>query len=371
MKKINIIHYKMVYGGIETSLISLVNILKQKFDVNVYTLFSGPLDERIDCKCENLLNSSAEVVFNSQIYKEKKSLKTKIKTVYLGFEYLSGIMAKKLVKKIRSADINLCFLPSRICIDITNRLKGKKYCFIHGDVDFVELSNWKIKKLKSYDKILAVSRSCKNHIEMRYPCLKDKIDFLYNTQNTEIIINNSKEEDICFSDKSKLNILSCSRLSKEKGIIRSLEVFKKLKESNYDFMWHILGDGEERENIEQYIKEKGLDKNVILYGNQSNPYPYIKQADLFYLGSYHEAAPMVYAEAMTLGVPVLTTNTCSAEELVGEKGFVCENSENGIYESIKAIFDNPQILKQKKKNLKSFSYDNNAIVQKLLSIIDN
>ena len=66
------------------------------------------------------------------------------------------------------------------------------------------------------------------------------------------------------------------------------------------------------------------------------------------LPSHHEAAPMVYAEAMLLGVPVLTTDTCSAEELVSEQGFVCGQSQQEIYDAIKTLLNDKQKVYDKK-----------------------
>ena len=124
---------------------------------------------------------------------------------------------------------------------------------------------------------------------------------------------------------------------------------KALKEEGLDFCWHIVGSGYCEREIKEYIDTNGLADCCIMHGHQNNPYPYIKAADLFFLGSYHEAAPMVFAESMLLKVPVLTTNTCSAVELVGEKGFVCENSEEGIYEALKNLISNKELILLKKK----------------------
>lgn len=369
MKKINIIHYKMVVGGIESSLISLVNCLNKTHDVKVYTIFPGEWDDRINCSHESLLRESEEKIFNLKINKKKTNLKEFFKMFNMGIRYLSGNLAKKLSSKIRKAELNICFLPSRICIDVTRNLKGNTFCFIHGDVRAVGFSKWKLKRFKKFDKIIAVSESCKNQIAASYPQLKNKLDFIYNTQDNDTIIKKSKEKEIEF-DKSKLNIISVSRLSEEKAYIRSLKVMKRLKDEGFDFNWHILGDGTERENIEKCIKENNLENCVKLYGNQSNPYPYIKSADLLYLGSYHESYGLVLIESMLLGRPILTTKTISAEEVVDKKyGWICDNDENGIYQGLKEILSNPKLVEEKRKNLKDFSYDNDAIIEKLIKLI--
>ena len=105
---------------------------------------------------------------------------------------------------------------------------------------------------------------------------------------------------------------------------------------------------------------------VTMHGNQKNPYPYIKSAEFLLLSSYHEAAPMVFAEAMFLGVPVVTTETRSAKELVGEKGFVCDNNEKGIYYTLKEIFINRALLENKKNKLLNYDIDNENIIKKVL-----
>lgn len=260
-----------------------------------------------------------------------------------------------------------CGSPEFVLYGVDAKVK----CMVcHGDVVIEKLlCKQNVKNYKKFDKVYSVSKSCSEQVKSICPQLADVSDYLYNAQLNETITKKSTEQEIEF-DKSKFNIISVSRLSEEKAHIRSLKVMKRLKDEGFDFNWHILGDGVERESIENCIKENNLENCVKLYGNQSNPYPYIKSADLFYLGSYHEAAPMVYAESMTLGVPILTTETCSAKELVGEKGFICENSEDGIYQALKEILSNPKLAEEKRKNLKSFTYDNDAIVKKLTSLID-
>ena len=80
--------------------------------------------------------------------------------------------------------------------------------------------------------------------------------------------------------------------------------------------------------IQNAIDEAQLSDRILLIGELSNPYPYMRNADLLLNLSYHEAAPMVFLEAHALGVPVFATRTSSADELLrdGETDFICENS---------------------------------------------
>ena len=78
---------------------------------------------------------------------------------------------------------------------------------------------------------------------------------------------------------------------------------------------------------------------------------------------------MVYNESMLLDVPVFTTNVISAKELVGDYGFVCNNSEEAIYDNLKKVLDEPKLIRDKKEQLKNFNYNNDLVVKKLLSLM--
>ena len=99
---------------------------------------------------------------------------------------------------------------------------------------------------------------------------------------------------------------------------------------------------------------------MLFYGEQSNPYRYMKNADLLVLSSYHEAAPMVIDEARCLGLPVLTTQTTSAQDMVAERGcgFVCENSKEGIAEALCRIAADRTALNTLRRTLENSPADN-------------
>lgn len=389
-KKLLFVLNYMGGGGVAKALINLLKYtekFKEEYEVDLFLFkktgaYLEDIPQHVNILDENeLMSMFAVSLKESKQYGKLFFIKRFITAIW------TKLFSNKLPLKIASKNVNLnksydlavafshtknshvmlCGCPEFILYGVNAK---RKCMLIHGDVIAEKiLNNHNIKVYKKLDKLLSVSKSCSNQLKRICPKLRDKSDYLYNIQLTDEIINKSKEHEINF-DKSKFNIISVSRLSEEKAHIRSLKVMKRLKDEGFDFNWHILGDGAERENIEKCIKENKLEDCVKLYGNQSNPYPYIKSADLFYLGSYHEAAPMVYAESMTLGVPVITTETCSAKELVGEKGFVCENSEEGIYNSLKDILTNKKTLEEKRKSLKDYSYDNDAIIKKLTNLID-
>jgi len=139
------------------------------------------------------------------------------------------------------------------------------------------------------------------------------------------------------------------------------------------FKWHIVGDGEERKEIEQRITVLNLNNNVVLEGETANPYRFVKNATFFFLPSYHEAAPMVIDEARSLGLPVLTTETTSSFDMViqEECGFVCENTGEALENEFVLRTSDRQTLSELKLRLKNNKYDNSIALAQFDKIIDN
>ena len=110
----------------------------------------------------------------------------------------------------------------------------------------------------------------------------------------------------------------------------------------------------------EQIRKNDLSDCIFLHGYDSNPYRYLKNADLFLLPSRNEAAGLVIDEARSLGVPVLSTRTVAAEETLSfhDCGWVCENSEDGIYTGMKDLLESTAKLKEKSLILKQSKADN-------------
>jgi len=108
-----------------------------------------------------------------------------------------------------------------------------------------------------------------------------------------------------FSHQHK-NVVAIGNLSSRKGFDNLLKVFSRLK--NQNILLHILGDGKDREILLQMKEMLGLE-HVIFHGKKSNPYQYLKFADLFILSSRYEGFPNVLLEAGACGVYSLA-NSC-------------------------------------------------------------
>ena len=249
-------------------------------------------------------------------------------------------------------------------------LSDEKMVFIHSDYEHENFNNSYHNNLyKRFDKIVTVSENCKKKIIKCVPDLASKIYVVHNFYSIDKIKNESKLF-VPNYDKNKMNFVTVARLSEEKGILRMLDVLRRLKNKK-NFVWNIVGNGNQYEEIVNKINTYHLQDYVILYGEQNNPYPYILNSDLLIVCSKYEAAPMVIGEAQILNVPVLSTDTLSANEQIQNNitGLICENSENGLYDILSNILENHSILDKISNNLSNYLNDNSKQLEEFKNII--
>jgi len=250
-----------------------------------------------------------------------------------------------------------------------------KITFLHCDYSCCGSSDKHNNKIyDKFDKIAAVSQGVKDAFVSILPHLESKVFVVHNCHQVDKILALSKNNTV-FYDDEVFNIITVARISAEKGHYRALDVFKRLKEEGYNFKWHIIGgsDASSEEKLQKLIVDYGLMDYVVMHGDQDNPYKFFVNADILFLPSYHEAAPMVFSEAEILALPVLCTDTISAKEFVEDRliGIVCENNIEGIYSALTAILENVNFTAERKKmfnNMEQFSNYNS--VQEFMQLIE-
>jgi glycosyltransferase involved in cell wall biosynthesis len=106
------------------------------------------------------------------------------------------------------------------------------------------------------------------------------------------------------------------RLDYNKNQILLLKAAKEAKKEREDFMIYLLGEGEERQNLETYIEQNDLSENVRILGFVENPYPYMKNSVATVLTSLSEGFSLALVESVILNTPILSTNVGVAKELI-------------------------------------------------------
>lgn len=361
MKKIVLGITSLTLGGAERVLVDMVNQLSDTFDITVFTIYGkGELEK--DLKS----NIKIKRMFN-HTYKELTSLqKMLIPLKILLFQ-------KKYYQKYiqNDYDIEIAFLEGPITrLFSTVNPDTKKIAWIHNDISKVYGNSIKakIKKMidrkiyNQYQKLIFVSKDNQEVFDIQYPNIKPSEEVIYNYIDANKVMKKA-EENIHFKfDHEQMNFLTVARLVEQKGIDRLIRVHRELMANHFYHKFYIVGDGPEREKLENLIAQENLKDTFILLGSKENPYPYIKQADIFCLLSKFEGYGMVLEEAKILNKPIIITNTAAREAVENyQNAIIVENDEHEMYHQLKYVIEN---------NLKTFDgkkqpYDNQHIIKQL------
>lgn len=390
MKKVLIVNKSFETGGIQSSMVNMANELVKYCDVNLF-LYNpeGPMKER--------LNSSITVLPVSWRFRAigmtlKQAVCSKDVRI-IAFRIFISIWTKLFTNqfpidhaikhqgKLLGYDMAIAFhqeqrkksVVSGFARAVDQLTDAKvKIAWIHYDSAALDLDHaYNEVFYHRMDKIFCVSRSLMESFKKTYPALAEKMDYCYNFMDYEKILAQSElPQEQKYPDNQFICFSAC-RLVKEKALVRAIKSLAPVFREYADVLWYIAGSGAERSAIEQAIEEEALADRIILLGNQTNPYPYMRNANLVMNVSYHEAAPMVFFEARALGRPVFATKTSSAMELLndGVDAFICENTEEGILARFSELISDRGKITCAEMNLHNLSITNQDSLEKILSLL--
>ncbi len=185
------------------------------------------------------------------------------------------------------------------------------------------------------------------------------------------LINLLSESGTGFQDSfSGYRILTIGRLDYQKGYDYAIEACKRLYDDKLNIRWYVIGAGPELAQLKNMVIENELEDSFVFLGQKSNPYPYIKQCDIYVQPSRWEGKSIAIDEAKVLYKPIITTNYptvgCQIEHQVN--GIIVEMSSLGVYFGIKSLITNANIGHELSKNLREENLNNSREIDKLYRI---
>ena len=389
MKKIIIVNNNMKVGGVQKSLCNLLWELDRDGGYDVTLVLFNPVGAYMDrlpksTKCiyvKSLFRylgvSQAEVHGIDKI--KRGILAGTCRVLRRDLAFFPMLLSQKRLEE--RYDCAIAFLHNGRARSFFGGVQDfvlhcinadKKITFLHDDYNKCG-SNHKLNNemMGKFDAIAACSEGCRGIFAAAVPELASKSVTVRNCNNIEEIRSLAMENTVTYDEK-RLNVVCAARFSPRKGIDRAIIATDEMLKKGIPMTLHILGSGVMEEQLKNMVVERGLSKNIIFHGEQSNPYRYMKNADLFILTSFHEAAPMVIDEAYILGVPVLTTRTNSSDEMVTNRtcGWVCENNQQSLEQTMERVLRDSFALKAMKKELRSRQVDNAQAIEQFKKMIE-
>lgn len=385
-KKVAIVTKKMIIGGIERVLLSMLSeIDKNKYDV---TLFleerGGGLEQDIPSwvKVKYIFDDSRSIRKNFISSLKKFDIKNAVRFMYSGVRvYLFNEEYKiykdrcAILPKIEEKyDIAISYhnpvnLSTIYVIDKINA--NKKVMWIHTDIkEYINEVDYLKKYYYKYDKIFSVSSGAAKSFAEKYPELKDKIEVFYNRIVKSEIVSKVDNKNH-YEDFDGIKLLTVARICHQKAIDLIPEICKRLKEEGYKFRWYCVGWGE-IEKIKELIKLQDVEDYFKLLGSRNNAYDYMKNCDIYVQPSRYEGYVTTITEAKCFNRPIVGTNIEGIKEQIinDETGILVDCDVDDLYKGIKKLLDNKELRDKLSINLSKENIDTRSEINKLYKLID-
>ena len=380
-------------GGGEKSLVNLLNQFDyEKYEVDIFLFSHGGLFEQflpkevnkiqlpekyIDFNLpfgQSLLNMMKKrdlfLIYNKIMFTLiNKVIRNKLNIDQYNWRYLSRAF-EKLDKKY---DVAIGYLEKSsiyFCVDKINA--NKKIGFIHTHYEKSGMNrNIDRKYFKKLDNIVTITEECLDVLKKKFPKYKDKMSIIYNVVSPNMINNmilNSNEN--LRKEDNQITLISVGRLHKAKGYELAIDACKKLVDKNYHIKWYVIGEGEERKNLMKLITENRVQDNFILLGLKSNPYAYIKNADIFVQTSRYEGKSIALDEAKILKKPIVVTNYETAKDQINNEidGLIVGMNSNEICNGIERIIKDSKLKNKLSNNLSKIDFGTEKEIEKLYNM---
>lgn len=292
--------------------------------------------------------------------------------IWMSMQYTSRYLQWLLPQISGNYDCAISFLG--IPDVLVNKVNAKiKIAWNH--TDYTVINPNKKYDLKIYSKlqyIVSVSDTCKSQFLEIYPNFNKKAITLENVLSKGLLLQQSLDR-INDYDFFGIKILSIGRFCDAKNFDNVPQICRLIREKGLNVKWYLIGYGTDEALIKNRIKEFGMEEYVIILGKKTNPYPYIKNCDLYVQPSRYEGKAVTVREAQMLCKPVVITKfaTSSSQLRDGYDGIIVPMDNQGCADGIANVLENKELMQTLSENCAKNDYSNAEEVNKLYDIIEN
>ncbi len=313
-KKILLITPMLHQGGFERICVMTARLLKENWEV-VIAVFSM---EDIAFDIEGLQIADLNL-------KARRGRPGKIINLLRRGRKLSRL------QKRMGADISYSF---GMTANIANALSfgpGRKILACHS---FEEIKNGTYMKLISRrgHKILCCSEKMADLVKERYGFTNTEP--LWNPCDIKGVLKQSRQPadaDLAFFTTEERVLVSMGREDEVKGFWHLIKIFRRVFEEEKDIRLAIIGEGDFTE-YKRLAEELGLKEKVLFTGLKKNPFPYLKESDIYLLTSLSEGLPNALVEALALSLPIVSANCLSGPAEILHGDFKEAERQTGVFQ---------------------------------------
>ena len=361
---------KFQRGGIQNVLVRYVNGFQGNEKYNVEILLKEEVSQNSDILGDlinkvkiNYIKSRKFVEFRDYHRENKKKsiISKMVMAVLLPIERV--LMQRGINNFFKNRDdIVACVDFQSSFWSYMKKIKVKKIGRVAIDPkgSYKKNTKQKIERAKSYDKILLISKDMIEDYLECYPFAKDKIVHIYNP----IDLNEVRAKQDDYSTLTEVEkelikeeyIVAISMLNKRKARDELIKVYKKLVDQGYKEKLYILGNGSERANLEQLVKDLKLEERVKFLGMKSNTFVWTKYAKVFAHPSYGEGLPNSLIEAMATNTPIIAYDCPTGPNDIldgGKYGILVKMGDmDSLEESIETLLKSDELRNKYKELMK-------------------
>ena len=359
-KKILFMSEALWIGGIETALVNLLNRMDyEKYEVTLLlrrAIFDGDMRQKVPAKCRILTFDRDDPQYRfARLYhltengENPSRLHRCLMWAVPVIKWVENRLYIRYVRdQMKHERFDTCVIYSDVAAETAVRaIRADKFLLFYHHGAMRKVWHDEIGYRKA-DKIIAVSGAVEQKLRAFRPNYAGKMMTIHNLTDVEGIRTKGEEPVPEEFPADKLNIVSCGRVSHEKGMDLAVQAAAELVSMGHENIhWWIIGGGPAEDEVRAKIAELHMEEYVTMLGMKGNPYPYIKRADLYVQPSRFESYGLTIAEAMVLGKQIISTDTDGARELIrnGENGTLCAINATSITNAIMNVMAHPEIMK--------------------------
>ncbi|MCX8010959.1 MAG: glycosyltransferase family 4 protein [Ignavibacteria bacterium] len=358
MSKIKILHIirQADIGGGERHLQLLVkNLNKEKYESVILSFSKGLIFDELKSLGFECFHLHSKKTFDINVIK-----------------FIYKLLRSKKINLIHAhgsrAGINSILPSIKLNIPIVYTVHGWSF---HPGISKISyyIRKW-IEKLICYQAKAIINVSLTDSLVFNGK-FNDKTRIVYNGVDFEnfFVISNKQQLRKEFGYSEEDFVLGFfSRLTQQKNPIKLLQAFQLLNNENKKFKLLIAGDGELKNQVQEFIKRNNLEDSIKIFGFRSDVNKLLNVIDVYLLPSFWEGLSIGLLEAMAVGIPAVVSSIKNNKEIIFDKenGLLIDpNDADQIYEAVKLLSSNRDLYNKISYNALKFvkeKFDKNRMV---------